>query len=44
MGQVHKPFPGEQVAFLLRAYSQNLITRFEVLEVLEIAKTRFFAL
>jgi hypothetical protein len=44
MGQVHKRFSGEQVAFLLQAYSQGLITRFEVLEVLEIAKTRFFAL
>jgi len=44
MGQVHKRFSGQQVAFLLQAYSQGLITRFEVLELLEIAKTRFFAL
>ena len=44
MGQVHKRFSGEQVAFMLQAYSQGLITRFEALEVLDIAKTRFFAL
>jgi hypothetical protein len=44
MGQVHKRFSGEQVAFLLQAHSQGLITRSEMLAVLDIAKTRFFAL
>ena len=43
-GQVHRCFSGMQAAFLLQAYSQGLITRLEVLEVLDIAKTRFFAL
>ena len=30
MGQVHKRFSDEQVAFLLQAYSQGLMTRVEV--------------
>jgi len=44
MDQLHKRFSGEQVAFLLRAYSQGLITRVEIQEVLGIGKTRFFVL
>jgi len=44
MDQVHKRFSDEQVAFLLQKYSQGLMTRAEVQEVLDIAKTRFFAL
>ena len=44
MGQVHKRFSDEQVAFLLQAYSQDLMTRVEVQEVLGIGKSRFFSL
>jgi len=44
MGQVHKRFSDEQVAFLLQAYSQGLMTRVEVQEVLGIGKSRFFSL
>jgi allantoin racemase len=44
MDQVHKRFSDEQVAFLLRAYSQGLITRVEVQEALGIGKSRFFSL
>jgi len=44
MSQLHKRFSDEQVAFLLWAYSQGLITRVEIQEVLGIGKTRFFAL
>ena len=44
MGQVHNRFSDEQVASHLRAYSRALITRVEVQEVLDIGKTRFFAL
>ncbi|TKJ30227.1 MAG: hypothetical protein CEE40_05550 [Chloroflexi bacterium B3_Chlor] len=44
MGQVHKRFSDEQVAFPLQAYSQGLMTRVEVQEVLGIGKTRFFSL
>jgi len=44
MGQVHTRFSDEQVAFPLQAYSEGLITRVEVQEVLGIGKTRFFAL
>lgn len=44
MGQVHKRFSDEQVAFLFDAYSQGLMTRVEVQEVLGIGKSRFFAL
>ncbi len=44
MDQVDKRFSDEQVAFLLQAYSQGLMTRVEVQEVLGIGKSRFFAL
>jgi hypothetical protein len=44
MDQVHKRFSDEQVVFLLQAYSQGLMTRVEVQEVLGVSKSRFFAL
>jgi len=44
MDQVHKRFSDEQVAFLLQAYSQGLMTRVEVQGVLGIGKSRFFSL
>jgi len=44
MGQVHKRFSDEQVAFLLQEYSQGLMTRLEVQEVLGIGRSRFFSL
>jgi len=44
MGQVHKRFSDEQVAFPLQAYSQGLMTKVEVQEVLGIGKSRFFSL
>jgi hypothetical protein len=44
MDQVHKRFSDEQVAFLLQAYSQGLMARVDVQEVLGISKSRFFGL
>ena len=44
MQQVHRRYSYEEVAFLLEAYSQGLITRVEVEEVLDLGKTSIFAL
>ncbi len=44
MGQVHKRFTVEQVKVLLESYVQRTIDRAEVEEILQINKTRFFAL
>jgi hypothetical protein len=44
MEQIHKRFTAEQVAALLKAYCQGTLDRATVEEVLEIGKTRFFAL
>ena len=44
MAQVHTRFSDEQVIFLLQKYSEGLMTRVEVQDVLGIGKTRFFAL
>ena len=44
MGQVHKRFLDEQVAFLVQSYSQGLMTRVDAQEVLGIGKSRIFAL
>ncbi len=44
MGQLHKRFNGDQIKVLLGGYLQGTITRAEVQEVLQINKTRFFAL
>jgi len=44
MGQVHKRFSDEQVAFLFHAYSQGLMARVEMQEVLGIGRSRFFSL
>ena len=44
MVQVHKRFSDEQVVFLSQTYTQGLTRRAEVQEVLNIGKTRFFAL
>ncbi len=44
MGQVHKRFSVEQVKVLLESYLQRTIDRAEVEEILQINKTRFFAL
>jgi hypothetical protein len=44
MDQIHKRFSVEQVKVLLQSYLQGTISRAEVEEVLQINKTRFFAL
>jgi hypothetical protein len=44
MTQVHKRFNAEQVKMLFQGYCQGHLSRAEVEELLEIGKTRFFAL
>jgi hypothetical protein len=44
MDQIHKRFSIEQVKFLLQGYTQGTLGRTEVEEMLQINKTRFFAL
>jgi hypothetical protein len=44
MGQLHKRFRVEQVKVLLQSYIQHKIGRTEVEEILQINKTRFFAI
>jgi hypothetical protein len=44
MGQLHKRFTNEQVKLLLEGYARGRIARAEVEGILEINKTRFFAL
>jgi hypothetical protein len=44
MDQIHKRFTIEQVKFLLQGYTQGTLGRTEVEEMLQINKTRFFAL
>lgn len=44
MGQIHRRFTVEQVKVLLQGYLRGTISRAEVQEMLEIGKTRFFAL
>ena len=44
MEQIHKRFTAEQVAALLKGYCQGILDRATVEEVLEVGKTRFFAL
>jgi len=44
MGQLHKRFTGEQVKVLFKSYVQGTIVRAEVEEILQINKTRFFAI
>jgi hypothetical protein len=44
MDQIHKRFSVEQVKFLLQGYTQGALGRTEIEEMLQINKTRFFAL
>ena len=44
MEQIHKRFTIEQVKALLKAYCQGIVDRSTIEEILEIGKTRFFAL
>ena len=44
MDQFHKRFTVEQVKVLLKGYCQGTMSRAEVEEMLNISKTRFFAL
>jgi hypothetical protein len=44
MDQLHKRFTAEQVKVLLQGYCQGTMSRVEVEEMLNIGKTRFFAL
>jgi hypothetical protein len=44
MGQLHKRFTVEQVKVLFQSYVQGTIVRAEVEEILQINKTRFFAI
>jgi hypothetical protein len=44
MGQLHKRFTVEQVKVLFQSYIQGTIVRAEVEEILQVNKTRFFAI
>ena len=44
MGQLHKRFTVEQVKVLFQSYIQGTIARTEVEEILQVNKTRFFAI
>ena len=44
MEQLHKRFTGEQVKVMFQGYCQGAISRTEIEEMLNIGKTRFFAL
>ncbi len=44
MGQLHRRFSDEQVKVLLQSYCQGKIRRADLQEMLDIEKTRFFAL
>ena len=44
MTQLHKRFTDDQVKVLLQGYCQGLLARDEIQEMLDIGKTRFFAL
>jgi len=44
MDQLHKRFSGEQVKLLLQRYMEGELSRAEIEEVMEVGKTRFFAL
>jgi len=44
MEQIHKRFTAEQVKVLLKGYCQGSLDRLAIEEILEISKTRFFAL
>ena len=44
MDQLHRRFSAEQVRLLYKRYNEGQMTRSEVLEILGIGKTRFFAL
>jgi len=44
MEQTHKRFTADQVKALLRGYCQGKLDRSAIEEILEIGKTRFFAL
>jgi len=44
MTHVHKRFTDEQVKVLFNGYCQGLLGRVEIQELLDIGKTRFFAL
>ena len=44
MDQLHKRFTAEQVKALLRGYSQGVLNRSAIEEVVGVGKTRFFAL
>jgi hypothetical protein len=44
MDQIHKRFSDEQVKVLLQCYTKGSITRDELQKILQISKTRFFAM
>jgi len=44
MSQLHKRFTDEQIKVLVHGYCQGKMKRAEVQDLLEIGKTRFFAL
>jgi hypothetical protein len=44
MEQIHRRFTDEQVGFLLRGYCQGTLDRTTIQEILEIGRSRFFAL
>jgi len=44
MGQIHKRFTDEQVRLLMQSYDQGQLNRRELQELLDIGRSRFFAL
>jgi len=44
MEQLHKRFTGEQVKVLLKGYCRGTLDRLAIEDILDINKTRFFAL
>lgn len=44
MDQLHKRFTDDQIRLLYRRYCEGMMSRMEIEEILEIGKTRFFAI
>src|SRR4030065_2512641 len=44
MIQLHKRFTDEQIRLLFKRYGEGLMARMEIEEIIDVSKTRFFAL
>jgi hypothetical protein len=44
MTQLHKQFTDEQMRLLFKRFCEGLMTRMEIEEIIDVNKTRFFAL